>query len=271
LVYDHPAPSAAASLDSLPRPWLIGVIHLPALPGAPAARASVAEIADHARADAQTLQDAGFAAVMLENFHDTPFRPDRVDPETVASLAVVARAVRDQVSCAVGINVLRNDALAALAVAVAADCSFLRVNVLAGAAVTDQGLIQGRADELLRKQRELGHPVMILADVDVKHATSLDDRPAPSRAIELVGRAHADAVLVTGEATGRPCDLDQLAAVRDAVSPAPVLAASGTTAETLQEVLAHCDGVVVGTALKDPATGRVCPERAGAFLNSRAS
>jgi membrane complex biogenesis BtpA family protein len=269
-VHVHPAQTAAVSLESLPRPWLIGVIHLPALPGAPSAALTVGEIADRARADALTLQTAGFGAVMLENFHDTPFRPDGVDPETVAAMAVVARGVRDEVDMAVGVNVLRNDAFAALAVAVAADCSFLRVNVLAGAAVTDQGLVQGRADELMRKRAQLGPGVSVLADVDVKHATSLDDRPAPERARELIGRAHADAVLVTGSATGSPCDLDQLAAVRDVISPAPVLAASGTTADSLPEVLARCDGVVVGTAIKDPATGRVCPDRAAAYCDSRA-
>ena len=206
---------------------------------------------------------------MLENFHDTPFRPDAVDPETVASLAVIARAVRRSAALPVGINVLRNDALAALGVAVASGCSFLRVNVLAGAAVTDQGLVQGRADELLRRRAALGAAVAILADVDVKHATSLDERPVAQRAAELVTRSGADAVLVTGQATGHPCDLDQLGAVRDAVAPAPVLAASGTTGPSLEEVLAHCDGVVVGTAIKDPATGRVCPERAAAYLSYR--
>jgi len=264
------APAAVPSLLCRPRPWLIGVLHLPALPGSPAAALAVADVAQRAAADARLLEEAGFSAVLIENYHDTPFRRESVEPETVASLAVVAARVREAVSCPLGVNVLRNDARAALAVAATCGGSFVRVNVLAGAAVTDQGLVEGRADTLLRVRSALrAEHVAILADVDVKHATSLDTRPVPERAADLVARSGADAVLVTGPATGAGVDLAQLERVRDAVAPAPVLAASGTGPATLGEVLARCDGTLVGTALEDPATGRLCRERATTYVESR--
>lgn len=260
------APQTGGSLTALPGPWLIGVLHLPALPGAPRSRTPVSAIAARAADEARLLADHGFSAVMVENFHDTPFPPGAAAPETVAALAVVTAAVVAAVSVPVGVNVLRNDGLSALGVAVAAGASFVRVNVLAGAAVTDQGLVQGQADVLLRRRAALGADhVAILADVDVKHATSLDTRPLPVRAADLAARSGADAVLVTGDATGHAVDLAQLDAVRGAVTPVPVLAASGTTAERLSEVLQHGDGAIVGTALKDPATGHVDPERVAAF------
>ena len=265
------APAAVPSLLCLPRPWLIGVLHLPALPGSPASALPVADIAQRTAADAGVLADAGFTAVIIENFHDSPFCREAVEPETIASLAVIAAAVRESVSCPLGINVLRNDARAALAVAATCGGSFVRVNVLAGAAVTDQGLIQGSADTLLRARSALrAEHVAILADVDVKHATSLDTRPVTERAADLVARSGADAVLVTGAATGVGVDLDELARVRDAVTPAPVLAASGTTADSLARILTRCDGTLVGTALEDPATGRPCRDRAAAYVESRA-
>jgi len=191
-----------------------------------------------------------------------------VDAETVAALAVVAAAVRAAVSMPLGVNVLRNDALAALGICAGAGGSFLRVNVLSGAAITDQGLIEGCADELLRRRQALGLDVAILADVDVKHATSLDTRPIAERARDLVARARADAVLVTGSATGQPVDLEQLSAVAEAIAPAPVLAASGATASRLPELLRRCAGAVVGTALQHPGTGRVDPARARAFVEA---
>jgi len=166
------------------------------------------------------------------------------------------------------VNVLRNDALAALGICAATGASFLRVNVLCGAAVTDQGLVEGRADELLRRRQALGARVAILADVDVKHATTLDTRPIVERARELVGRARADAVLVTGPATGQPVDLEQLSAVAEAIAPAPALAASGATAHQLPELLRRCAGVIVGTALQQPGTGRIDPARARAFVEA---
>jgi len=218
------------------------------------------------------LQEAGFSAVLLENFHDVPFRKEHADPETVAALAVIGSVVRAAVRLPLGFNVLRNDALAALALAHATGGSFVRVNVLAGAAATDQGLIEGRADELLRRRAALGaEAVAILADVDVKHATSLDRRPAPLRARDLVQRAGADAVLVTGAATGQAPDPDELSAVADAVAPVAVLAGSGTTPQTLAATLRRCSGAVVGTALKNPQTGRIERSRAVAYVEHRSA
>lgn len=267
---DTIGPTGGPSLLERSSPWLIGVLHLPALPGAPAARLPVDVIARQAAEDALVLVESGFTAVMVENFHDVPFHAGSVEPETVAAMAVVTAAVRRAIDAPVGVNVLRNDALAALGVAVACGASFLRVNVLAGAAVTDQGLIEGRADTLLRRRTALGADVAILADVDCKHATSLDTRPQALRAADLVRRAGADAVLVTGQATGLPVDLEILEEVAQAVFPTPTLAASGTTPDTLSQVLARCSGVVVGTALKDPESGRIDRVRASAYLRSLA-
>ncbi|HTE06661.1 MAG TPA: BtpA/SgcQ family protein [Planctomycetota bacterium] len=263
------APRAVPSLLACDRPWLIGVLHLPALPGSPRAALPVDVVAAQAATDAALLQDCGFTAVLIENFHDSPFRPGRVDPETVAALAVVGAAVRGACGLPLGINVLRNDALAALGIALAAGGSFLRVNVLAGAAVTDQGLVQGEADVLLRRRAALqAAHVAILADVDVKHATSLDTRATALRARDLVSRAGADAVLVTGQATGLPVDDGLLAEVAASVAPVPVLAASGVRADSVAATLSRCAGVVVGTALKNPGTGRVDRSRAAALVDS---
>ena len=54
----------------------------------------------------------------------------------------------------VGVNVLRNDAAAALAVARVVGARFIRVNVHTGAMWSDQGLLQGRAHETLRRRRK---------------------------------------------------------------------------------------------------------------------
>ncbi len=184
-------------------------------------------------------------------------------------MAVVTRAITEAVKIPVGVQVLRNDSLAGLGIAVASGASFIRVNVLSGAAVTDQGLIQGQADVLLRRREALGADVMILADVDVKHATSLDSRPLTERAADLANRSGADAVLVTGSATGAAVDLDQLASVSHAVAPTPVLAASGTTPDTLRATLDRCAGTLVGSALKGEMAGRVDPIRAAAYAERK--
>ena len=253
------------SLRACSRPWLIGVLHLPALPGAPGAAIPIEDVARHAVEDALILQDLGFTALMVENFHDVPFPAGDAAPETIASMAVVARAVGEAIRIPLGIQVLRNDALASLGIAVASGASFLRVNVLAGATVTDQGLIQGKADVLLRRRKALGADVMILADVDVKHATSLDRRPLTQRAVDLATRSGADAILVTGNTTGDPVDLEELSAVSAAVDPVPVLAASGTTPDTLRATLGRCAGTIVGSALREKESERINQIRAATY------
>ena len=134
------------------RPLLAGVVHLPPLPGSPgwlrargAGHPSAAGWARRAVSDARILGEVGFGAVIVENYGDAPFFATRVPPSTTAALAVAARAVRDVLppSVHVGVNCLRNDGLSALAVAAAASLDFVRINVLAGAVVTDQGLVEG--------------------------------------------------------------------------------------------------------------------------------
>src|SRR5580693_9193026 len=140
-----------------PIPSLFGVIHLRPLPESPRYAGDLAAIVASAERDARALAAAGFDGIVVENFGDVPFVPGSVAPVTVAAMTACALAVR---AAAPGlplcVNVLRNDAEAALAVAVAASADMIRVNVHTGARVTDQGLVEGRAHLTLRLRRALG-------------------------------------------------------------------------------------------------------------------
>ena len=232
-------------------PSLIGVIHLDPLPESPRYRGDLAAVVASAARDAEALAGAGFDGIIVENFGDAPFVPDRVSPVTVASMTACAIAVRSAApALPLGINVLRNDAEAALAVAIASGASMVRVNVHTGSRVTDQGLIEGRAHVTLRQRKALGaEGIALLCDVDVKHSAPLAARPIDEEAHELEGRGLADAVLVTGSGTGRGADRRDLAAVVGAVR-VPVLVASGVTIQTLADVR-DASGVIVGSCLRE--------------------
>jgi membrane complex biogenesis BtpA family protein len=251
-------------------PALIGVIHLQPLPGSPRFAGSLHAAVDQAVADARALEKAGFEGAVLENFGDAPFLPDRVPPITVAAMTAAAVAVRAAApALALGVNVLRNDADAALAVAVAASARMIRINVHAGARITDQGVVEGRAHETLRRRRELGvEHIRLLCDVDVKHSAPLAPRPLAEEAEELEGRGLADAILVTGTGTGRAAARQDLEAALAAVH-VPVLVASGVTPKSLP-ALVKAHGVVVGSCLR--ASGRagdpVDPEAATRFAEA---
>src|SRR3954451_6219557 len=155
--------SAADPLAALHPSWagrrkiVIGMLHVPALPGAPMYRGELGAIRDAMLRDAEALASGGVHGLMIENFGDVPFYPDRVPAHVVAHLTALALEVRrNHPQLPLGINVLRNDGRSALAVAHASGANYIRVNVLCGARVTDQGVIQGIAHELLRDRAMLG-------------------------------------------------------------------------------------------------------------------
>ena len=234
---------------------VIGMVHLRALPGAPDYGGSMEDVLARARRDARALDAGGVDAVLVENFGDAPFYPDEVPKHVVASMTRATRTVVRAVDVPVGVNVLRNDARAALSVAAAAGGSFVRVNVHGGARVTDQGVIEGAAHETIRLRDRLDADVRVLADHDVKHSAPLgSDAFVEGSLVDAVERGHADGIVVSGAGTGRGVDRDDLTtAVRlrdEAGLDAPVFVGSGVTTETVGDLLSTADGVVVGTSLK---------------------
>ena len=211
---------------------------------------------------------------MIENYGDSPFYSDDVPKHTVAAMTRVGTAVRRAVDCPIGVNVLRNDAEAALSVAAAVEADYIRVNIHTGLKATDQGLIEGQAHETLRLREQLAVDVQILADLDVKHATPIGSGQSIATEFDdCVDRGHADAVIVSGEATGQQVDSEALDEALDARTAGgystPVFVGSGVTVESVDEQLAAADGAIVGTALKKDGetTNSVSTERVERFMD----
>jgi membrane complex biogenesis BtpA family protein len=233
---------------------VIGMLHLPALPGAPRFDGNVRGIAESVLRDADALVSGGAHGLMLENYGDVPFFPGGVPAYVVAHMTAVAAEVRRGFpTLPLGINVLRNDGRSALAVAQAVGAQFIRVNVLCGARVTDQGLIEGIAHDLLRDRTMLGanNTVRIFADVDVKHSAPLAPRPLEVEVSDTLHRGLADALIVSGSGTGQATDPGHVAAARKAAAgAAPVFVGSGVSAGSIAAYLPHADGFIVGSSLK---------------------
>ena len=242
---------------------IIGMVHLPPRPGSPRWDGAMARVVALALADAHALVDGGVDAVLVENFGDAPFTPGRVEPATVAAMSVVAAEVRRALPrTMLGVNVLKNDARSALAVAAAVGAEFIRVNVHAGAVLADQGIVHSDAYGTLRDRRLLGAEVAIFADVGGKHAVPLGLVDIDQTARDLVHRGLADALVVSGPATGQATPLGDVKRVRGAVADVPILVGSGVTAETAAELLSVADGVIVGTSVKRNGDVRLPVERA---------
>jgi len=249
---------------------VIGMLHSPALPGAPRNALAFDAIIDWVLKDGDALVDAGIDGIMLENFGDAPFYPSRVPSDTVAFMTRLAVEVRARVKLPLGINVLRNDAISAIAIAAATGAAFIRVNIHTGARLTDQGVLQGDAHETLRFRKALGSDVKIFADVDVKHSAPIASRDIRIEVEELIARGGADAVIVTGSGTGAEPALEDLKIAKAAAGATPVIAGSGADMSNLAELFGVADGLIIGTALKKDGviTNAIDPERARALTKA---
>lgn len=255
------APTASLLLD---RPFLfVGVLHLLPLPAGPGPSLGFSAVRDRALADAEALARGGAHAAIIENFGDAPFPAGPVDPHVVAFVAALGVEVqRAFPGLGLGINLLRNDARAALGVAAAIGAAFLRVNVHTGAMVTDQGLLQGEAAATLRYRHALGSSALLAADVLVKHAVPLAAQEIGNVAADTFRRGRADVLIVTGEGTGRPADPGRVRRVREVVPEAPVWVGSGVTLGSASRWRQEAQGAIIGTALHEGGDVRAPLERA---------
>ena len=255
-----------------PLPRLVGMVHLLPLPGSPRFGGSIDEVLATAADDARVLVDAGFPALMVENFGDVPFFAEEVPPETVAAMTLAVDRV-STFGVAVGVNVLRNDALAAVGVAAATGAGFIRVNVLTGMMYTDQGPIVGRAAEVQRRKRDLVPDLEVWADVMVKHAIAPHGLDLGQVTADTAERGLADALVVSGTGTGAEANVDEARIVRESAPEGMrVVAGSGVTVENIDRILGAVHTIIVGSSIKVDADpdNRPDPLRAKAFVETAA-
>jgi membrane complex biogenesis BtpA family protein len=247
---------------------LIGVIHLGPLPGSPGYEGNLEGVVGTAIEEARILAKSGFDGIIVENYGDIPFLSDSVAPETTAAMAVAASEIKRVATVPVGINVLRNDAAAALAVAGVCGCEFVRVNVLVGAYVTSEGMLEGQPGKVMRLRRSIAPNALVFADTMVKHAYPLAPTSLAEDVLDVVERGRADAVIVTGPRTGLPPAGDDLESVRTTLKAAglavPVLVGSGAGPANAEDFLRLTDGLIVGSYIRKGgrAGGEIDAEKA---------
>jgi uncharacterized protein len=229
---------------------IIGVVHLLPLPTSARWGGSLNAIVDRAEQEAVALISGGVHGIIVENFFDAPFPKSCVDPAVVSAMTAIVTRLMALVSVPIGINVLRNDSLSAMAIASCTGAAFIRVNVLSGVMATDQGLIEGCAHELLRYRRELGADVKIMADVLVKHAQPLSASDLNYAVRETIERGLADAVILSGLATGDPPSLEDLRLAKAAAGHIPTFVGSGANAKNISSLMQFADGAIVSSSLK---------------------
>lgn len=232
---------------------LIGMVHVPALPGAPRHSLPVSKIVRQAEDEARLLVDIGFDAIIIENTHDAPYLRREVGPEITAAMSMIGCAVRGAVEDApLGVQILAGANRAALAVAHAVGAQFIRAEGFVFASIADEGLLdEADAGPLLRYRKAIGaDEIRILADVRKKHSahaiTADIDVAENAKAAQFCG---ADGVIITGIATGQAIRLDDLGTARVATN-LPLLVGSGVTPDSVADLFAYADALIVGSWYK---------------------
>lgn len=210
------------------------------------------DIYDACMRDAEAYIEGGLNGLIVENHGDVPFlKPEDIGPETTGFLSVITDRIVDAFDCPIGINVLANAPIPALAAATASGAHFIRVNQWANAYVANEGFMEGRAGEALRYRAALhAQHIKVFADSHVKHGSHaiVADRAVGELTRDLAF-FDADAVIATGQRTGNTATMEEIDEIGTATS-LPVLVGSGVTADNVSAILKRTDGVIVASSLK---------------------
>ena len=248
---------------------IIGMVHLAPLPGSPRYDGMpMNEITDLALGDARLLSQADVEGAIVENFGDVMFYK-KVPPETIAAMTYVsANIAREVPGLVLGMCVLQSDAIAGMAIANTVGAKFIRVPYYTETYVVDAGLMDSVAAEVLRYRKFLNADVKIFADVHIKHGYPLSQRPIGQAAKDTEHRGLADAILVTGIATGAETKPEDVKEVKEAVEYTPVFVASGVDEQNLPAYKTIADGAILGTRVKvdNDTEAPIDPQKLGRFM-----
>jgi len=216
---------------------------------------------------ARRAEATGYSALLVPDHLAIP----QLSP--MPAMTAIALAVKDASNLPCGIQILAGANHEALAVAHAADLQFARVEGYAFAHVADEGIIESSAAALLRYRRAIGaERVQVWADVKKKHSahalTADVDVGETAAAVEFM---RADAVIVTGAATGLEASDTDLSAVRHHCR-LPIYIGSGVSAENLARYAPLADGFIVGSFFKKDGrwSETVDPRRVERFMRAHA-
>ena len=213
-------------------------------------------VLDRALRDAELLVENGADGLIIENTHDLPYQRTQVDASTIAACARAASEIRRRFDCALGLNLLAADTVAAVDTAIACDLQFVRCEGFVFAHVADEGIIQGDAARILRRRAYLQASWLeVWADVKKKHASHSITQDLSLREFARgAAFCEADAVIVSGAVTGEAPDLEDVRTVKGL--GIPVVVGSGVTDDNIQAFGALADVLIVGSACKESGDWR---------------
>lgn len=228
---------------------LIGALHFPPLPGFEGFT-SMEDVLKFSITNAETLEEAGFDSIIVENNYDLPHLIT-VQKETVEAMKYITANIMKRVSIPIGVSVLWNSYKEAFDIAQEVGGKYIRVPVFVDNVETSYGSIYGNPEDVIKAKKEIGkNKVLVFTDIQVKHSKLLNVRPIEESAKEAIMKG-SDALIITGKWTGDSPKMDDLKDVRNSVGEDfPIIVGSGATKDNMNDLMRYASGIIVGTAIK---------------------
>jgi membrane complex biogenesis BtpA family protein len=247
---------------------LIAMIALRPLPGTYDYNGeSLKEIERHAVQEAIQLNEAGIKTIMVQNVNDLPSKRE-VGNEIIAYMTAISRAVKDAVGadCKIGISILKNEGAGSVAVADAIGADFVRLKVYVGAMISSEGITEGCVEEVLEMKKRIGSSVELWADIYDRSGVPLGTMTLEEACQQGISKGKLDRLIITGKSYDE--SIQWMKRVKTTLPQARVLLGGSATPDNIGEVLAVCDGVIVGSYLKKDGimTNSLDKERLSKFM-----
>lgn len=245
---------------------LIGMVHCLPLPGTFGAQTTIEQVIERAVSDAKVLEASGFDAVMVEN-EDNGIAP-HMSKVQYAGMSMVAQAVRSAISIPMGLCCGGLNYEEALAICKVAGGDFFRAPVFVDTLMNYNGIIEPCSPQILAYRKQIGgENIKILADIQVKYYYMLNSNISITQSACWAAKQGADAIIVTGAASGKEASMTDLQQVKKSVS-VPVAVGSGVTVDNIARQLDAADIFIIGTTLRVNAnmSEPIDPQRAKAIV-----
>ncbi len=154
------------------KPLAIAVIHLPNLRKL-ALEKRVDDLVEFVERECRIIEDAGFDAVIVENFNDKPYGKVVERAEVLGLASIALHTARRNFSGFVGLSLLRCSAIEAYRIAYSLGGHFIRVNTVAETIITESGIIEPQSYRLA-ELKDTMPGVKVFGDIMCKHSGSLD-------------------------------------------------------------------------------------------------
>ena len=209
---------------------------------------------ERAKAETRCYLEHGVDALLVENYFGTAGDCARV----------LSWLKREHPDVIYGLNVL-GDTRRAFELAETNNARFIQIDSVCGHLPPQADEPYAEALNALRMQSG----VAVLGGVRFKYQPVYSGRSLEEDL--LLGKQRCDAIVVTGDETGKATPIEKMRRFRNVIGSFPLVMGAGMAPDAVEEVFRCCDGAIVGSWFKDGHrdSGNVNPDYVRAFMEKK--